>query len=224
MAEGASNGKLTIRPLTPTHVDDLKTVTAGTWGASCWCLFPRYTAAQQRERGLDKGGDAVRRAEVARLARRRNAPGLIAYRGKEPVGWIAIGPRSDLSRIDRSRATPAVDEMAVWVIPCITVRRGHRGQGVAIAMIREAVDYAGKRGAPVVEAYPRADDKRVHDDFAFFGTRAMFAKAGFRQVRGVLPRLPNGWLPRVTVRRTIKKRALRRAPSHRRTAAPPHRK
>src|SRR5207253_1344578 len=56
--------------------------------------------------------------------------------------------------------------------PCITVRRGHRGQGVAVAMIRAAVDYAGRRGAPAVEAYPRADGKRVHDDFAFFGTRA----------------------------------------------------
>ena len=95
MAEGASNGKLTIRPLTPAHVDDLKTVTAGTWGASCWCLFPRYTAAQKRERGLDKGGDAVRRAEVARLARRRNAPGLIAYRvdrDRSAVGPLAHRP------------------------------------------------------------------------------------------------------------------------------------
>ena len=73
-------------------------------------------------------------------------------------------------------------------------------------MIKAAVDYAGKRGAPAVEAYPRADGKRVHDDFAFFGTRAMFAKAGFRQVRRVLPRLPKGWLPRVTMRRTIRQR------------------
>ena len=209
MAEGASNGKLTIRPLTPTHVDDLKTVTAGTWGASCWCLFPRYTTAQQRERGLDKGGDAVRRAEVARLARRRNAPGLIAYRGKEPVGWIAIGPRSDLSRIDRSRATPAVDELAVWVIPCITVRRGHRGQGFAVAMIKAAVDYAAKLGAPAVEAYPRAENKRLNDDFVFFGNEAMFRKAGFRQVRGVLAGLPKTWTPRVTMRQTVPKRRAR---------------
>jgi hypothetical protein len=100
VAKSATDGKLTIRPLTAAHVDDLKTVTAGTWGTSCWCLFPRYTAAQQRELGLDKGGNAARRAEVARLARRRKAPGLIAYRGKEPVGWIAVGPRTDLSAVD----------------------------------------------------------------------------------------------------------------------------
>jgi GNAT superfamily N-acetyltransferase len=209
MAKGIADGELTIRPLTAAHVDDLKTVTAGTWGASCWCLFPRYTAAQQRERGLQKGGDAARRAEVARLARRRNAPGLIAYRGKEPVGWIAVGPRTDLSAVDRSRATPAIDDLAVWVIPCITVRRGHRGQGIAVGLIKAAVDYAAKFGAPAVEGYPRADNKRLNDDFVFFGNEAMFRKAGFRQVRGVLPSLPKTWTPRVTMRRTIRTRGAR---------------
>ena len=209
MAKGIADSELTIRPLTAAHVDDLKTVTAGTWGASCWCLFPRYTAAQQRERGLQKGGDAARRAEVARLARRRNAPGLIAYRGKEPVGWIAVGPRTDLSAVDRSRATPAIDDLAVWVIPCITVRRGHRGQGIAVGLIKAAVDYAAKFGAPAVEGYPRADNKRLNDDFVFFGNEAMFRKAGFRQVRGVLPSLPKTWTPRVTMRRTIRTRGAR---------------
>jgi GNAT superfamily N-acetyltransferase len=208
MAQGRE-GKLTIRPLTPAHVDDLKTVTAGTWGATCWCLFPRYTGAQQRERGLTD--NAARRAEVARLARRRNAPGLIAYRGSEPVGWVAIAPRTDLSAIDRSRATPALDELAVWVIPCITVRHGNRGRGIAVRMIRAAVEYAGKFGAPAVEAYPRAKNQRLHDDFVFYGTEAMFRKAGFREVRGVLEGLPKTWTPRVTMRRTLRKRGAPRA-------------
>ena len=51
-------------------------------------------------------------------------------------------------------------------------------------MIRAAVEYAGKRGAAAVDAYPRAGAKKVHDDLAFIGTDAMFRKAGFRQVRG----------------------------------------
>jgi hypothetical protein len=74
-------------------------------------------------------------------------------------------------------------------------------------MIRAAVEYAGERGAPAVEAYVRAAADRVHDDYAFFGTRAMFDKAGFREVRGVLPGLRKGSVPRVTMRRTIRKRA-----------------
>lgn len=212
MAEGATDGKLTIRPLTAAHVDDVKTVMKGTWGTSCWDLFPRYSAAEQRELGIAGGGpgtaDARRREVLAKLARRRkNSAGLVAYRGEEPIGFVSLGPRQDYSRVANSKATPPVDDVAAWVIPCITVRRGHRGQGIAVAMIRAAVDYAGKRGAPAVEAHPRVGAKRVHDDFAFFGTKAMFEKAGFRQVRGVLPRLPKGWVPRVTMRRTIRTRA-----------------
>ena len=201
----ASEGRLTIRPLTAAHVDDVKTVTRGTWGSACWDLFPRYSPAQQRELGIIGGGpgtaDERRRAALAKLARRRkNSAGLVAYRGSEPIGFISLGPRHDFSRVENSRATPPVDDVAAWVIPCITVRRGHRGQGVAVAMIRAAVRYAGERGAPAVEAYPRAGNARLHDDFAFYGTEAMFAKAGFRQVRGMLADLPKNWTPRVTMR------------------------
>ncbi len=203
----ARDRKLTIRPLTAAHVDDVKTVMRGTWGSTCWDLFPRYTAAQQRELGITGGGPGTaeprRRAALAKLARRRkNSAGLVAYQEGEPIGWISLGPRYDFTPLAKSRATPPFDDVAAWVIPCITVLRGHRGQGVAIAMIRAAVDYAGKRGAPAVEAYPRAQGKRVHDDFAFFGTEAMFRKAGFRRIRGVLPRLPKNWTPRVTMRAT----------------------
>jgi GNAT superfamily N-acetyltransferase len=194
---------LTVRPLTAARVDDVKTVTRGTWGSQCWDLHPRFTAPQQREMGitLTKGSlEARRRAVLAKLARRRrNSAGLIAYSGREPVGFVSLGPRVDFARVAKSRATPAFEE-AAWVIPCITVRRGYRGRGVAVAMLRAAVEYAGKRGAPAVEAYPRADAKRVHDDFAYIGTEAMFRKAGFRRARGVMKDLPKGWTPRVTMR------------------------
>ncbi len=200
-----SEDALTVRPLTAARVDDVKTVTRGTWGSQCWDLHPRFTAAQQREMGitLTKGSvEAKRRTVLAKLARRRrNSAGLVAYVGDEPAGFLSLGPRVDFARVARSRATPALDE-AAWVIPCITVRRGFRGRGVAVAMIRAAVGYAGERGAPAVEAYPRADRKRVHDDFAYIGTEALFRKAGFRRARGLLPDVPKGWTPRVTMRAT----------------------
>ena len=167
-------------------------------GSSCWDIFPRLTGAEQRALGLD-GAGAKRRAKLAALARGRRAPGLLAYRGREAVGWISVGPRSTYHRTVGSRATPAVDELPVWVIPCITVRTEARGQGVATALIRAAVAYAVRRGAPAVEAYPRADGKRVNDEWAFYGTAALFRKAGFKKVRGVLP-VPKGWTPRVTMR------------------------
>jgi GNAT superfamily N-acetyltransferase len=79
--------------------------------------------------------------------------------------------------------TPRVDDEDVWVIPCITVRPTARGRGIAVALIRAAVAYAARWGAPAVEAYPRAGSARTADDNAYFGTEPLFHRAGFRVVR-----------------------------------------
>jgi GNAT superfamily N-acetyltransferase len=113
---------------------------------------------------------------------------------------VAIAPRSELRRVENSRATPRVDDVDVWVIPCVTVRPDARGRGIAQALIRAAVSYAGKHGAPAVEAYPRAGSARTADDNAFFGTEPMFRRAGFRVVRKAGK--PAGRLRRVTMRKT----------------------
>ena len=188
-----------IRPLTPSRLDDFAHVLrSSSSGSSCWDIHPRLTGVEQRAAGL-AGAGAKRRATLGSLAKRRHAPGLLAYRGPEAVGWVSIGPRLDYHRIAASRATPPVDEEKVWVIPCLAVRTEARGQGIATALIRAAVAYALEHGAPAIEAYPRADHKRVHDEWAFYGTEALFKKAGFTKVRGTLP-VPKGWTPRVTMR------------------------
>ena len=125
---------------------------------------------------------------------------LLAYQDGEPVGWIAVAPRSELTRVIRSRTTPPVDGAPVWVIPCITVRKAHRGRGIAVALIRAAVDYASEHGAAEVEAYPRADGVRTADGNAFFGTEPLFRRAGFKVVREPLQDRPRNWLPRVAMR------------------------
>ncbi len=201
----AARDELEIRPLSPARAEDVKTITRGSWGSRCWDLFPRFTPAQQRELGITGAPtaavDARRREIVARLARRRShAPLLVAYVAGEPAAFVSLGPRVDYARIRSSRATPPVDDVPAWVIPCLTVRRGYRGRGLAIALLRAAVAYAGAHGAPAIEGYPRVAAKRLQDDYAFFGTEAMFRRAGYRRIRGLLPGLPRGWAPRVTMR------------------------
>ena len=88
----------------------------------------------------------------------------------------------------------------MWVIPCVTVCKTARGRGVAVALIRAAVAYASEKGAPAVEAYPRAGAKRTGDDNAYFGTEPLFRRAGFRVVRKPLKNLPRNWVPRVAMR------------------------
>lgn len=120
---------------------------------------------------------------MTKLARRRRAPGLLAFEGGKAIGWVAIAPRAELARLEASRATPRVDDAEVWVIPCITVRPSARGRGIALALIRAAVAYAARWRAPAVEAYPRAGSARTADDNAYIGTQPLFRRAGFRVIR-----------------------------------------
>ncbi len=191
-----------IRRLTPARMEDLGRVLRGSWGNGCWCVFPRMTPAMERELPGEGSAADRRRREMTRLARRRNAPGLLAYEGGEVVGWIAIAPRLELARVDRSRATPPVDDVPVWVIPCVTVQKNSRGRGIALALIRAAVDYAASRGAPAVEAYVRAGAAHVQDDSAYYGTESLFRRADFQVVRKPIAGLPRNWTPRVTMRIT----------------------
>jgi GNAT superfamily N-acetyltransferase len=204
-------------------MDDMGKVLSGTWGSACWCMFPRLTAKTRRELPPAAPGESRSRSAMTALAAKRRAPGLLAYVGDEVAGWIAIAPRPELARTDSSKATPRVDDVPVWVIPCITVRRRFRGRGVARALIGAAVEHAGHYGAPAVEGYPRESNDRVHDDFAFIGTESLFRKAGFRKVRGPLDPLPRGWTPRVTMRiactsKTSRPRRARSASASRRAA------
>ena len=206
MPRGARAGKLEIRPLTPTRANDVKTITRGTWGTQCWDLFFRYTPDQRQKMGLSglskDENDRRRRETIRKLARRRHAPLLVAYREDEPVGFVSLGPRADYAEVQRSRSMPPVDDVPVWVIPCMTVLKAYRGQGVALALVRAAVDYATEHGAPAIEGYPRKDGKRMSDGAVFMGTESLFRRAGFRKIRDLLPKPPPGSAPRVTMRAT----------------------
>ncbi|MGI9284289.1 MAG: GNAT family N-acetyltransferase [Pseudomonadales bacterium] len=196
----SKSSPLVFRRLTPGLMDELGTVLRGSWGSSCWCMYPRLTDAQTRELPGSGSANQRRRDAMLKLARRRRAPGLLAFEGDEPVGWIAIAPRSELGRIEASRAMPRVDAEDVWVIPCVTVRKTARGRGIALALIRAAVAFAAENGAPCVEAYPRAGTARAGDDNAYFGTEPLFRRAGFRVIRQPLKDRPRNWVPRTTMR------------------------
>jgi GNAT superfamily N-acetyltransferase len=204
IAKADRAGKIEIRALAPSRVEDLKTITRGTFGTHCYDLFWRLSKAQRRatsSEGTSKDeSDRRRREVIAKLARRRYAPLLIAYIGGEPAGFASLGPRSDYPEMERLKSTPAVDEVPVWIIPCITVRPDHRRRGVARALLRASMEYARKSGAPAIEGYPRPDGKRIDDRSVFMGTESLFRSAGFRKIRDVVPALPRLFTPRVTMR------------------------
>jgi GNAT superfamily N-acetyltransferase len=190
-----SSHGFTVHPATPARFDDVRAMVGPKNPAAnvCWCLSHRIPA---------KDNQALvgpeRAAFVEALTRRRTKPGVLAYDGDEVVGWAAIAPRSELP-FARSRKIPHVDDLPVWSLWCLKVRPGHRGRGVAHALIPGAVDYARSEGAPAVEGYP-ADNRgeKVDLTMAYVGTRALFEAAGFTHAADT--EAVSGGFPRVVMR------------------------
>ena len=140
----------------------------------CWVAdivyFPLETEllAQARRRGCRT------------LSGEGRAPGLVAYRDGEPVGWVSLGPRDDYERLTHSKVLAPIDDRPVWSIVCFVVARKARKQGIANALLDAAVAYAREHGATLLEAYP-ADTHggRISAGSAYKGTLSMFERAGF---------------------------------------------
>jgi GNAT superfamily N-acetyltransferase len=170
--------RITIHPLTPRRFGDLASLfMQGGDPKWCWCQY-------YRRRGADWSSDARENREALRtLARRRTAPGLVAYRDGEAVGWVGLAPREDFERLETSKVLARIDDTPVWSIVCFVVGRHARGQGVATALLQAAIEYAGKKGASVLEAYPLSDTRgRVPAADAYHGSQSMFEKQGFQVV------------------------------------------
>ena len=113
----------------------------------------------------------------------RAAPGILAYVGKEPVGWCAIAPREQYVGPERSRILEPVDDKPVWSISCLFVKRGYRRQGISKELARASVAFAGKHGARIVEAYPvEPTMEKMPDPFLWHGVPSAFKAAGFKEV------------------------------------------
>jgi GNAT superfamily N-acetyltransferase len=169
----------TTAPLDAPRWDDLVALFGPERGAysRCWCMWWRVSG-----RDFDRlGGDGRRDAFRDRVDRSPPA-GLLAYRDGEPVGWIAVGPRDEFGRLNRSPLLKPVDDAAVWSITCLYVAAAHRRSGVARQLIAAAVEFAAEHGAAALEAYPLDSDGPVPDASAYTGTVDMFTSNGFAEV------------------------------------------
>lgn len=144
----------------------------------CWCMTPRLTRREYEARKGEKNRRAMKR-----LVERGPPPGLLAYRGGEPVAWIAIGPRSEYRLLVGSRILAPVDDRPVWSIVCMYLRKDVRRTGLSTPLIAAAADFARKQGAELVEAYPHVPRQTdMPAVFAWTGFASSFEKAGFQEV------------------------------------------
>ncbi len=148
----------------------------------CWCMWFRKTSPEFK----DDSGE-VNRQDAADLAAAGEPAGLLAMDGHEAVGWVAVAPRSVYRRLERSPiakpADPGEDLSGVWSVTCFYIHRSARRGGVARRLLDEAVRYAVRHGAWILEAYPvDTNGVKASSGELYHGTLSMFTDAGFTVV------------------------------------------
>ena len=121
--------------------------------------------------------------------------GLVAYLGPEPVGWVAVEPRTAYPRLAKVRTVwsgrqeDKTDD-GVWAVTCFVTRKGYRKRGITYALAAATVGFTQDQGARALEAYPMitSPGKEITWGELHVGSRQVFADAGFTEVSHPSPR------------------------------------
>jgi GNAT superfamily N-acetyltransferase len=192
---------LVFHPLTPDRWDDFVDLfETDSITRMCWCMAMRLTGAELRE-----FKPADRKKMFQSLVKQGKAPGLLAYKGKQAVGWVAIAPRAMTPDWNRGRKSSAVEaegdasDPACWGASCFFVRSGHRKQGMTADLLGASIAHAKKAGAKRLEACPMSHDDKRSAVGMCVGPQRVFERAGFETV---IERKPGRPLMRLAINKT----------------------
>ena len=136
-----------------------------------------------RRKDWEAGKRAGNKRALRRIVESGERPGILAYDGRVPVGWCAVAPREAYPALARSRVLKPVDGQLVWSVSCLFVLKPYRRQGVSVSLLKEAVAFAAKSGARIIEGYPvQPTMEKTPDPFIWTGTPSAFRAAGFEEV------------------------------------------
>src|SRR5882672_5775081 len=149
----------------------------------CWCMFWRVPGAKTEWK---KRLGARNKRAFRRLVKAGRVRGCLAFSGREPVGWVSIGPKLEFPYFERSRSIAASTNASEWCVSCFYVPAAWRGQGVARALLDAAVKVARKSGARSIEGYPlvpRKAGERAPAAFAWTGVPALYEQCEFARAQ-----------------------------------------
>jgi GNAT superfamily N-acetyltransferase len=177
----AVTSHLTILPIISERWADLEAL-FGEQGAvgGCWCMWWRLSG---REYAANSNAD--NREAFKTIVESGHVPGLLAYSENRAIAWCSIAPREEYSARfnNRSPMFKPVDDLPVWSIVCFFIHPDYRRQGVARVLLDAAIAFAVKRGASIIEAYPKETvPERMTENFLYTGTLQMYRDAGFKEV------------------------------------------
>lgn len=182
--------QLTVVPANEACWDDLTAVFGSTdYPGLCQCQRFKVLGWVWRDSTQEERTTMLRSQTACGDPDARSTSGLVAYVEDEPVGWVAVEPRTAYPKLRTSRIPwsgrqeDKCDE-GVWAVTCFVVRKGYRGRGLTYPLARAAVGFARDRGARALEAYPMVTQpgKEITWGEVHVGARQVFEEAGFEEV------------------------------------------
>lgn len=149
----------------------------------CWCTYFRLPPARRRA-----GTRETNKAQLQNRVEAGPPPGLIAFEGGMPVGWMQIGPRADVPEWNNARRVSApldgedAADSSGWAISCFFIRSKARGRGLSHRLLAEGVLFARENGARILDACPIDEAKQSKSVGLFVGSTRIFEAAGFNRV------------------------------------------
>jgi GNAT superfamily N-acetyltransferase len=177
-----------VTELTPDLIDAWALL-FGACASSCFCRYWHFDGTKNEWLARLAFAPGTNEAEqrVALAESRPSARGLIALEGEVVVGWMKLSPRSAVPKLRRLPVYRALDlgtDEGVLSIGCILVHPSHRRQGVARALLEEALAVAKASGARALEAYPHRRDEALRDEELWMGPLSLFQAYGFQPLDG----------------------------------------
>ena len=169
-----------LKPLVKENWKDFENLMGEKGGCGgCWCMTFRITSHEFEENKFEGNKKLMKE-----LVRTNRPTGLIGYLGEEPIGWIALAPREDYLKIEKSRSLKRIDDKPVWSMTCFYVKKEFRRKGISGRLIQLVKAYAKKQKIPALEAYPVVPyAEKVSPPFLWTGVLSSFLNNGFEIVR-----------------------------------------
>ena len=169
-------GEIEIHSVDKSHWSDFEKL-FGDNGAcgGCWCMAWRL---YKKDFDINQGNG--NKMLMKSLFEDNAINGLIAYNGQEPIAWCSVAPREEFVRLEKSRVFGRIDDMPVWSISCMFIRKDFRMSGISTILADAACRFSKAKGASMIESYPITPYSRKDPDaFLWTGTISSYEKAGF---------------------------------------------
>lgn len=166
-----------VHRLTPSRRDDFLRLHSDANGCGwCRCVawwVPNWNGWGER---TEEDNLALRQA----LFEQGQDDGYLLYIEDDPVGWSQVGPRDRLAKVVSEYQLPP--EPRVWAITCFLLVERARGRGWARLLLQEVMRDLPRRGAEVLEAFPRRG-RGLEAGAIWTGPESLFVGLGFELVQ-----------------------------------------